>query len=575
MSNKKTKLELTWIGKEIHPKLEPRVLLFDNDNSYQSKYRVSPNDIFDNHLIYGDNLLALKALEQKYSGSIKCVYIDPPFNTQQAFEHYKDGLEHSHWLSLMRDRILLIHKLMSNDGSFFVHIDDNELGYLIAIIDEIFGRHNRISIITFKQSSVSGPKAKNPGIVTTNNFLLYYVKDKTIWQPNKVYIKSKRDDRYSKFIVNREEPHERWKLINLRDAFLKYSNLNTWEDAKKLFLDKLEEKINLFVLSNSESVVRTARVAPEDVNETAREILLRSTKERNIVQRCVRDKQDDYYFLNGEQLIFYRTKTRLIDGELSTATPLTNLWDDILSNNLHKEGGVSFPNGKKPEALIKRCLELATIEGDLVLDSFAGSGTTGAVAHKMRRRWIMIELGEHCHTHIIPRLQKVIEGVDESGITKSVNWQGGGGFRYYTLAPSLLEKDKWDNWVVNKEYNPAMLAEALCKLEGFTYSPSDTLYWQHGYSNEHDFIYVTTANLSNEQLQQLSDEVGNERTLLVLCSSFRGNENHFSNLTIKKIPDHVLSRCEWGHDDYSLMIENLPEAIPNKGQQNLFDEETV
>ena len=170
----------------------------------------------------------------------------------------------------------------------------------------------------------------------------------------------------------------------------------------------------------------------------------------------------------------------------------------------------------KPETLLQRDRsELATNPGDLVLDSFAGSGTTGAVAHKMGRRWIMVELGEHCHTHIIPRLKKVIDGEDPGGITEAVGWKGGGGFRYFRLAPSLLEKDKWGNWVINPEYNAAMLAEAICKLKGFTYAPSETVYWQHGHSTERDFIYVTTAALTHEQLQQLSDEVGPERTLLV------------------------------------------------------------
>lgn len=212
-------------------------------------------------------------------------------------------------------------------------------------------------------------------------------------------------------------------------------------------------------------------------------------------------------------------------------------------------------------------MHLATNPGDLILDSFAGSGTTGAVAHKMGRRWIMVELGEHCHTHIIPRMQKVIDGEDSGGITKSVNWNGGGGFRFYRLAPSLLEKDKWGNWVVNPEYNGAMLAEALCKLEGFTYSPSETIWWQQGHSTETDFIYVTTQNLSADQFQALSEEVGKGRSLLVLCSAFRGVSaakaaERWPNLTIKKIPKVVLSRCEWGHDDYSLNVKNLPMAKP-------------
>ena len=202
------------------------------------------------------------------------------------------------------------------------------------------------------------------------------------------------------------------------------------------------------------------------------------------------------------------------------------------------------------------------ISGDLVLDSFAGSGTTGAVAHKMGRRWIMVELGEHCHTHIIPRLQKVIHGQDPGGVTKAVDWKGGGGFRYYRLAPSLLEKDKWGNWVISHDYNAAMLAEAVCKLEGFTYAPSDSVYWQHGHSTERDFIYVTTQSLTADQLSALGDEVGPERTLLVLCAAFRGKADRWPNLTVKKIPKQVLNRCEWGHDDYSLKVENLPEAPP-------------
>ena len=220
----------------------------------------------------------------------------------------------------------------------------------------------------------------------------------------------------------------------------------------------------------------------------------------------------------------------------------------------------------KPERLLQRITEIATNPGDLVLDSFAGSGTTGAVAHKMGRRWIMVELGEHCHTHVIPRLKKVIDGEDPGGITGVVGWKGGGGFRYYRLAPSLLEKDKWGNWVISKEFNAAMLAEALCKLQGFVYAPSDTVYWQHGHSTERDFIYATTQNLSHEQLQQLSDEVGPGRSLLVLCSAFRGQAERYPNLTVKKIPKQVLARCEWGHDDYSLKVENLPKAPPKLGQ---------
>ena len=573
MSNNKQKLELTWIGKKNRPRLEPRILLEDPEKTYHAKHRVTKNDIFDNKLIFGDNLLALKALEQEFSGKVQCVYIDPPFNTQQAFEHYDDSVEHSIWLSLMRDRLFIIHKLLSNSGSLFIHIDDSELGYLIALTDEIFGRENRISIITFKQSSASGPKAVNPGLVTTANFILYYAKDKKEWKSFKVFTPTTRDTRYNQFIINYEEEFSKWRLIPLKDAFCSSLNL-TWNETRARFAEKLEMKIEEFVLANASRVVRTARVAPNDVNESARKALKCSNEMKDIVFRSMRDDKDDYFFLNGEQLIFYAKKMRKINGILQTGAVATNIWDDLLSNNLHKEGGVSFPNGKKPEHLIKRIIELSTEPGDLVLDSFAGSGTTGATAHKMGRKWIMIELGKHCDTHIIPRLTSIIDGSDDSGITTAVNWKGGGGFRYYRLAPSLLEKDKYDNWIINKEYNAAMLAEAVCKLEGFTYDPSDSIYWMHGRSTETDFIYVTTQNLSRDQLALLSDEVGSERTLLVMCSAFRAKADQFQNLTIKKIPNTVLSKCEWGHDDYSLQVENLPSAPkPFVEQPSLFEEE--
>lgn len=214
----------------------------------------------------------------------------------------------------------------------------------------------------------------------------------------------------------------------------------------------------------------------------------------------------------------------------------------------------------KPEELIKLVLHISTAPGDLVLDSFAGSGTTGAVAHKMGRRWIMVELEETCITHTIPRLKKVIDGEDPGGVTNATSWQGGGGFRYYRLAPSLMEKDRWGREVISKAYNAAMLAEALCKLEGFTYRPNPDVWWQHGQSSEADFIHVTTQTLGPRELAHLSEEVGDGRTLLVLCSAWVGDADVFENLTLRKIPNHVRDKCEWGKDDYSLNVVNLPMA---------------
>jgi adenine-specific DNA-methyltransferase len=573
---KKQRLELTWIGKDVRPRLEPRILVEEPEHSRHAAHRVNKNDIFDNRLIHGDNLMALAAIRDEFSGQVQCVYIDPPFNTQQAFEHYDDGVEHSLWLSLMRDRLELLKQLLHPSGSIFIHIDDNELGYLIALADEVFGRPNRISVISFKQSSASGPKAVNPGLVTTTNFILYYAKNKEHWKSNKVYVPTGRDDRYSKVIDNYAAPFSEWRLVGVKDAFCQHHG-KPWDELRCKYAEKLEQQIEEFVLGNAERVVRTARVAPKDVNEDARAALAKSMETQGRVFRSERTGKGDYYFLNGEQLLFYSGKTRIIDGVRTTAAVATNSWDDLLSNNLHKEGGVSFPNGKKPEALLKRILDLSTCPGDLVLDSFAGSGTTGAVAHKMGRRWIMVELRDHCETHVLPRMQRVILGTDDSGVTKATSWKGGGGFRFYHLAPSLLEKDRWGNWVIAQTYNSAMLAEAVCKLMGFSYAPSEQHYWLHGKSSEQDFIYVTTQSLTHDQLRAISEDVGHKRTLLICCKAFRSNNlDVFENLTVKKIPQSVLRKCEWGKDDYSLNVANLPMATKlaePPTQVDLFGEE--
>jgi adenine-specific DNA-methyltransferase len=259
---------------------------------------------------------------------------------------------------------------------------------------------------------------------------------------------------------------------------------------------------------------------------------------------------------------------KLFKDEAKAGMTTPSIWTELaLNQHASSEmealfGEKAFFETPKPEALLSRIIHIASNRNEWVLDSFAGSGTTGAVAHKMGRKWLMVELGGHCHTHIVPRLRKVINGDDHGGVTTSMGWKGGGGFRYYHLATSLLEKDKFGNWVITKQYNAAMLAEAMCKFEGFTYAPSDSEYWMHGYSTERDFIYVTTQTLTREQMQKLSDDVGENRSLLVCCSAFRVKDiSKFPNLTIRKIPKIVLNRCEWGRDDYSQEVRSLPQAI--------------
>lgn len=574
MTNAKQKLELSWIGKEKRPQVEPRILQADDELSYHAPERHGPNDRFDNILIQGDNLLALKALEAEFVGAIKCIYIDPPFNTGQAFDHYDDGLEHSTWLSLLRDRLELLSELLADDGTIFVHIDDSEAAYLIILMDEIFGRKNRINIVTFKQGSATGHKAINPGCVTTHNFVLIYAKNKDAWEPNRVFTARDRDARYGQFIVNRDSPTTEWKIVPLAEGYAQHEGLPL-KDARKRLKDD-PGLLDAFVMSHPTSVVQLARPDYDAVGKETKALIDESEKHAERIYHQKREGYEDIYLIGGRRILFYSSKLREIDGRMVTGEPLTTIWDDLLSNNLHAEGGVEFAKSKKPEALIQRVLALTTDPGDVVLDSFAGSGTTGAVAHKMGRRWIMVEQGAHATTHIVPRLKGVISGEDVGGVTEATGWKGGGGFRFYRLAPSLLEKDQFDNWVISKKYDAAMLAEAMCKHMGFTYAPSTQHYWMQGYSSERDFIYTTTQSLPHDQLRALSEAVGPDRSLLVCCKAFQGKHvAEFKNLTVKKIPLAILHRCEWGKDDYSVSVAALapPEPPPQAVEANDDDAE--
>ena len=529
---KKQKLELTWIGKEKRPKLEARILLEDVAQSYHAKVR-SENAIFDNKLIFGDNLLALKALEQEYAGEVRCVFIDPPYNTGSAFSHYDDGLEHSIWLGLMRDRLELIRRLLADDGSLWITIDDNEAHYLKVLCDEIFGRGNFVASVIWRKNYA--PKSSAKHFSVDHDYILIYAKNADLWKPNPMPRSVKQDKAYKN---PDNDPRGLWRPNNLaaRNFYSKGSYSIVCPSGRVIngppsgsYWRVSEEK---FWEMDKDGRIWWGK---DGNNVPAPKIYLSEVKQ-GIVPQTYWDYEDVGH-------------TQAAKKEIVTLF------------------GANVFDTPKPEKLIERILHLATNPGDLVLDSFAGSGTTGAVAHKMGRRWIMVELGEHCHTHIIPRLQKVINGEDKGGVSGSLNWQGGGGFRYYRLAPSLIVNDKWGNAVINPEYNPAMLAEALAKLEGFTYRPSETLWWQHGFSSEQDFLYVTTQTLMAEQLQALSDEVGEGRSLLICCSAYRGvtaaqAAERFPNLSLKKIPKMVLARCEWGHDDYSLNVANLPLAEP-------------
>ena len=521
---------MTWIGKENRPRLEPRILLEESDKSYHAKTRITDDDIFDNRLICGDNLLALKALEQKLSGTIKCIYIDPPYNTGSAFEHYDDGVEHSLWLSLIRERLEILWTLLSEDGSIWVSIDDYEVGYLRVLMDEVCGRENFIATNVWQKRY---SRENREAIGDTHEYILVYARDPARFKTlrNKLPLEQKQRAAYKN---PNNDPKGPWRGVSL--------------SAQGYRPNQMYE---------IQSPITGKRHRPPEGS-------------------CWKVVEPQYRRLLAEGRMYFGKDGNAVPSriqylkDIDGIVPWTWWPHEEVGHTDEAKREIQSLFGKsdafdtpKPERLVHRILTIASNPGDLVLDSFAGSGTTGAVAQKMGRRWIMVELGEHCDTLIIPRLEKVVNGRDPGGITETVNWKGGGGFRYYRIAPSLLEKDKFGNWIISKQYDAAMLSEAMCKLESFTYAPSETEYWNQGHSTEEDFIYVTTQTLNRKQLEKLSDEVGEKRSLLVCCSAFRVKDlTQFPNLTVKKIPKMVLNRCEWGHDDYSLEIESLPSPPP-------------
>ena len=528
----KTKLELTWPGKEERPRLEPRILLEHPERGHHAAAR-REGDLFDNVLIKGDNLLALKALEQDYAGKVKCVFIDPPYNTGSAFTHYDDGLEHSLWLSLIRERLDIIRRLLTADGSLWITIDDNEVHYLKVLCDEVFGRENFIANIVWQSKDTPGNNATT--ISQTHNMVLVY-RASDAWIPNLI-------PRSEKQAANYKNPDE-----DIRGPWL----------GTPLTRAEYRER-DVYAL----------------MNDAGREVLPPKgsswRRPKDQLERLKIEKRI-YWGKNGDAE--FPVEKKFLSEVKDGVVPQT-WWPYEFAGSTRNasaemkglfEGTKAFDT-PKPEKIVMRALEIASRPGDIVLDSFAGSGTTGAVAHKMRRRWIMVEIGEHADTHIVPRLAKVVDGEDQGGVTKAVAWEGGGGFRYYTLAPSLLERDAYDNWVIAPDYNGPMLAQAMCKHLGFVYDPAqgsdtdkrDAEWWRHGRSSERDFLYVTTQALTQDALRLLSEEVGPDRSLLICARAFSGNIDGFENLTCRKIPASILTKCEWGRDDYSLQIAVLPE----------------
>ena len=503
------KLELTWYGKENEIKVEPRLLI---ENKALSNTEKDPST--ENMLIHGDNLLALKALEAKYAGKVKCIYIDPPYNTGTAFEHYDDNLEHSIWLSLIKPRLELLRNLLAEDGFIFVQIDNNEMAYLKVLLDEIFGRNNFINDIVWKRKGGS----VNPRNKLNNNtdyILLYGKSAKSEIKP----IYTLNDEETQKYIKERftsvDENGRRYQASPIISPsysptlVYEYKGYQAPPNGWSLSLEKMEQ------------FDREGRLyfPPDKTKRIRRKQFL-----------------DEY---KGQ--------------------PVGNLWTDIFVINSMSSERTQFTGGQKPEALIRRVLEMSTNEGDLILDSFLGSGTTAAVAHKMGRRYIGVEMGNQAYELCKPRLDKIILGDDKGGITKAVNWNGGGGYRFYELAPSLILKDDFDEEIINPAYNADMLAAAVALHEGYAYEPDAELFWKQSKGNEKSYLFVTTRHVTQSYLDAIFSTMKEDDFLIISCRSYdKGTEKAYKNISIKKIPQMLLDNCEFSKENYNLNIVHPP-----------------
>lgn len=515
-------------------------------------------------LIHGDNLIALQALQQDYAGRIKCIFIDPPYNTGAAFEHYDDNVEHSTWLSLMKSRLVLLHQLLADNGTIFIQIDDNEQAYLKVLCDEIFGRQNYINMVSVnaKVSAGASGGGEDKRLKKNIEYILIYAKDINNFEPfHPVYKKTelmsyiqrmKEDNKSFKYttVLYRCENREYFKTIKdgagddiVIERVLDYETKSvkqvaqlegiTEEEAYEKYYDQI------MTTTNAQTSIRT-RVWDATDSENNMYIATytpKTGKDKGTVKELI--------FMGKQKVlvIWLKDTTEHIKGKIYKKERVGTYWDGFSWINVTKEGGVLFPMGKKPESLIKQILEMATEPGDFVLDSFLGSGTTAATAHKLGRKWIGVELGEHAYTHCKARLDKVVDGTDQGGISKELDWQGGGGYHFYELAPSLLVKnDKLPIYQINPSYTFEMLCEAICKIEGFRYKPQDVF---HGHSSEKRFIHITTEFVNAGYIKSLSARLAEGQSLLIYGTKIQSDMILPDNIEVKKIPKDLLEKCDF------------------------------
>lgn len=531
---KKGKLELTWVGKYDEEKpVEPRILLEDTEKSYGD-----PDS--ENMLIHGDNLIALQALQQDFVGKIKCIYIDPPYNTGSAFEYYDDDVEHSIWLSLMRKRLLLLHSLLEDDGFLCCHIDDSESHYLKVVLDEIFGRSNYLTSLYIRVRYPDKTLKSDMDFHKEIEQVLVYRKSSEA-TPNFDYD----EVGYDKFIYAIEELGT-GKEITLGGKKVTVFEKNEYKIIKKPDGDEYGLK-EIWATGTILDGNSSGRFFRDYLNGRYEE------DGYGVLYKVygIGDDRYDYRYFTGPKRQG-ATKGKYYQGvpidkleaeKIERKKPIGGFYDLAGSfGNCRHEGGVEFRSGKKPEALIEMIIRYFSNRNDWVLDSFLGSGSTTATAHKMNRRWIGIEMGDHAYTLCKVRMDNVING-DKTGISQKVNWRGGGGYHFYELAPSLLVKnDKLPIYQINPTYTFNMLCEAICKIEGFKYKPQDVF---HGHSSEKRFIHVTTEFVNAEYVRSLLQHLDEGQSLLIYATKIQSDMMLPDNIEVKKIPKDLLDKCNF------------------------------
>ncbi len=552
---KSGKLELTWVGKYEQKEIEPRILVENPDLSYGDQDT-------GNMLIHGDNLIALKALEQEYAGKIKCIYIDPPYNTGSAFEYYDDGLEHSEWLNMMRPRLQILQRLLSECGTIWIQIDEEEQAYLKVLCDEVFGRDNFINMIAVnaKVSAGASGGGEDKKLKKNIEYILVYCKDFNYFEQFKPEYK------FTELMAYIDRMKADNKSFKYTSVLYKCENREYFDTIKDGAGDDIViEKVNTYEIKSVNEVAKIEGISLKQVYQKYYNQIMTTTNAQTSIRTRVwdaTDSENNMYIAtyipktgkdkgNKKELLFMGKQKVLVIWLKDTAEMVKNdiykkekvgtYWDGFSWINVTKEGGVLFPNGKKPETLVQRVFNMATDENDIVLDSFAGSGTTAATAHKMNRKWITIELGEQAYTHCKVRLDRVIDG-EQGGISKAVNWQGGGGYKFYELAPSLLVPNPKLPTIkqINPEYTFEMMCEAICKLEGFKYKPDGKF---QGKSSEQRFIHITKEFVNGEYVNSLLANLGEGQSLLVYGTKIQSGLRLPDNIVVKKIPKDLLDKC--------------------------------